>query len=375
MAGSTRKRVALIFGGRSSEHKVSLTSALGILTNINQTKYDLLPVKITTQGRWLLLDDPDILKSVNDLQKDKGTPVVIADPLSGGFLALNSEDKPLSGKQSSSIVPVDVVFPILHGTFGEDGTIQGLLRMADLPFVGAGVLASSLAMDKIVTKQMLFQNDIPSIDFLWFLRKEWRESSDTVCRSVEDEIGFPCFVKPANSGSSVGISKANNQREFVKFVDEACFFDRKIMVEKALDAREFECGVLGNDDPKASVVGEIVSCNEFYDYEAKYIDDSTELIVPADIPDEISEIIRNLSVKVFKILDCSGMGRVDFLFDKKSSQVYVSEINTIPGFTPISMYPKLWEATGISFTELIDKLISIAIERHEDLNSSKFQKD
>jgi len=366
-----KTRVALIFGGRSVEHEVSLTSAVGIIKNIERKKFDLLPVKITKEGNWLLFDNVNTLQSIKDLKKNPTTQIVIGDTSSPGLIRINTGKKN-NCSVNSFIEPVDVVFPILHGSFGEDGTIQGLLKMADLPFVGCDVLASAVAMDKIIAKQLFFQNDIPSVDFIWFLRKSWKHSSHVIKQGVEKEIGFPCFIKPANSGSSVGVLKAHTKDEFSTFVDEACCYDRKILVEKYINARELECSVLGNDKPKSSSIGEIIPSKEFYDYKAKYIDDSTELVIPADIPEKTAAKIKTLAIKAFKALDCSGMSRVDFLLEKKTSHLYVSEVNTIPGFTPISMYPKLWEISGISYSELITQLIELAKERHNDLNSLKF---
>ena len=279
---------------------------------------------------------------------------------------------------SSATAPqesVDVVFPVLHGTFGEDGTVQGLLRLADLPCVGAGVLASALGMDKILMKQVFRQHRFPTTEFVWFLRKDWEESPDAVTDRVRGEVGFPCFVKPANTGSSVGVFKAHGEEEFPSCVDGASAFDRKILVERAVEARELECGVLGNDDPEASVVGEVIPCREFYDYEAKYLLEGSKVLIPADVPKAVSEEVRRLAVEAFKTIDCAGMARVDFFLERETDRVFLNEVNTIPGFTPISMYPKLWEASGIPYPELIDRLISLALERHEDLNRSKFRRE
>jgi D-alanine-D-alanine ligase len=374
MTERKRLRVALLFGGKSTEHEVSLTSTVGILKNINQDKYYILPVKITKRGRWMLLSDPTSLDSVESLSRAEGVPVVIGDPEAKGLFRIRkSSDR--SPSDVFSYIPVDVAFPILHGTFGEDGTIQGLLSTADLPFVGAGVLASALGMDKIMMKQIFFQNELPSADFMWFLRKDWKTSAEVIQNGVKEQIGFPCFIKPANSGSSVGVFKAHNEKEFPDFVNRAAEYDRKILVEKSIDARELECSVLGNDKPEASVVGEIIAGKEFYDYEAKYQSEESRSVIPADIPEKISNAVRQLAVKAFKAVDCSGMGRVDFLLEHGSNHIFINEINTIPGFTPISMYPKLWEASGISYSELIDRLIELALERYEDLSRSRFRRE
>jgi D-alanine-D-alanine ligase len=367
-------RVAVLFGGRSSEHEVSLTSALSILKHIDQTKYSVLPIKVSKTGRWQVLPNIKALNSYQSLESSKGTLVLVGDPQSKGLIRLgkNSSD---SSAEDWFQEPIDVVFPILHGTFGEDGRMQGLLDLADLPCVGAGVLASALGMDKILMKQIFIQNDLPCPDYLYFLRKDWEKSAEVILKGTVKEIGFPCFVKPANTGSSVGVSKAQNEKELIRAVDQAGLYDRKILVEKAIDARELECAVLGNDDPKASVVGEIVPCNEFYDYDAKYLLDGSKTLVPADLPDSVSQTVRSMSIAAFKALDCAGMGRVDFLLEGKTNRIFINEINTIPGFTPISMYPKLWEASGISYPELIDRLIELALEHHQDLNRSKFSRN
>jgi D-alanine-D-alanine ligase len=367
-------RVALLFGGRSTEHEVSLTSALGILKHIDKEKYETVPVKISKGGRWTVIVDPESFDSAESLAKSEGIPVLVGDPRVKGFLRI----LPGSGDSTSRRIfqeSVDVVFPVLHGTYGEDGTVQGLLAMAGLPCVGAGVMASAMGMDKVIMKQMFFQNDLPSADFMWFLRKDWKNSSGVIRKGVSGEIGFPCFIKPANTGSSVGIFKAHSESEFSGLVNRAAQFDRKILVEKAIDARELECSVLGNDDPVASVVGEIIPCNEFYDYEAKYVTQGSRIVIPADIPKKTAEEVKRLATAAFKAIDCSGMGRVDFLLEKKTDRIFINEINTIPGFTSISMYPKLWEASGISYSELIDRVIDLAMERYNDLNQSQFRRD
>jgi len=373
MSSSKKIRVAVLFGGRSTEYEVSLSSAVSILNAINRDKYDILPVHISKEGRWELITDSKMLSSVETLKKSKGDFFLLSEPKVKGFLRISDGPKNSAPQIFSELV--DVVFPVLHGTFGEDGAVQGLLRVADLPFVGAGVLGSALGMDKIMMKQMFMENDLTTSDFIWFLRKKWKSKPDEIIQGVVQEIGFPCFVKPANTGSSVGVSKANSEVELSNSINKAARYDRKILIEKRIDAHELECSVLGNDDPKASVVGEVIPCNEFYDYEAKYLDDESETIIPADIPKNISEKIQRMAVDAFKALDCAGMARVDFLLERKTDQIFINEINTIPGFTPISMYPKLWEASGIPYSELIDRLIELALERHQDLNDSEFLRD
>ncbi|MBN2030195.1 D-alanine--D-alanine ligase [bacterium] len=372
MKPKQKVRVAILFGGRSTEHEVSLNSALSILKNIDRSKYVVIPVKISKAGQWRLLPNPERLHSVEDLQSDDGDLLFAGDPLTNGFYRILKESEKDASMCSS--LQIDVVFPILHGTFGEDGSLQGLLSMADLPCVGGGVLASSIGMDKILMKQVFFQNDLPATDYLWFLRKDWEQSDEKIQNGVQKEIGFPCFVKPANTGSSVGVCKACNLSELAECIELAVRYDRKILVEKAIDARELECSVLGNDDPKASVVGEIIPANEFYDYEAKYHSDQSQTLVPADLPEDISKNVQWLAVSAYKAIDCAGMGRVDFFLERETNRLFVNEINTIPGFTPISMYPKLWEASGISYSELIDRLIELALERHRDIHHSAYQK-
>lgn len=356
-------RVAILFGGRSTEHDVSLVSALGVLQNIPREKYEILLVKISRDGKWQLLpSDTDL--TLSSLKNASGPLVLPGNPSARGFFIVEGN--------SISFIPVDVVFSILHGTFGEDGTVQGLLALADIPCVGGGVLASALGMDKILMKQIFIQNDLLCTDFIWFIRKKWASSQEVIRKAIIQEIGFPCFVKPANGGSSVGTRKVKTEEELSPAIDFAFQYDRKVLVEKAVQARELECAVLGNDDPSASGVGEIVPANEFYDYEAKYHSSESKTIIPAEVPEHIAKTIQRYAVQAFKAIDCAGMARVDFFLEKGTNAIFINEINTIPGFTPISMYPKLWEASGISYSELIHRLIQLAIERHEDLSRSLF---
>ena len=365
-------RVALIFGGRSSEHEVSLTSAISILQNINRDKYEILPIKITRSGRWQLLSSSDELSTSRSLDNASGPMILAGDPESAGFFVLETDTR--QSPKRIEFRPVDAAFPVLHGTFGEDGTVQGFLSLSGIPCVGAGVLASALGMDKILMKQVFFQNDLPCVDFIWFLRKKWKEEPNIIIQAIQKEIGFPCFVKPANTGSSVGVFKAKTEEDLIRFIGAATEYDRKILVEKAIEGRELECSVLGNDEPEASVVGEIIPANEFYDYDAKYLSDGSKTLVPADLSEPIAKAVRHFAVEAFKAVDCAGMARVDFFLERGTSRIFVNEINTIPGFTPISMYPKMWEASGIPYSELIDKLIGLALERHSDLTRSSFQK-
>jgi D-alanine-D-alanine ligase len=370
-----KMRVAVVFGGRSSEHEVSLTSASSILQTINREKYEILPVKISRTGRWRLLSSIPEPVTAEALDKASGALLSVSDPEKPGFHVLEGLEggDGDTGKISGFIRP-DVVFPVLHGTFGEDGTVQGLLGLSNLACVGAGVLASSVGMDKVIMKQVFLQNDLPCVDFIWFLRKKWESDSTVIREAVRKELGFPCFVKPANAGSSVGVFKAGDDDALRRAVDAAAEYDRKVLVEKAVAGRELECSVLGNDDPEASVVGEIVSANEFYDYEAKYNSEASKTLVPADLSEPLARAVRHFAVEAFKAVDCAGMARVDFFLEQGSNRIFVNEINTIPGFTPISMYPKLWAASGVPYPELIDRLIQLALERHQDVMRSKFHR-
>ena len=362
--GLNKKTVALLFGGRSCEHEVSLVSAAGILSNIDRDKYDLLLVKISKEGKWMLInhvsDDPS-----RNLSEADGDCVLTGDPSLKGFYVIEGEKK-------GQVLRVDVLFPVLHGTFGEDGTVQGLAGLSNIPCVGSGVLGSALGMDKVMMKQLFIQSNLETADFIWFLRSAWNKDPETISRGVREAIGYPCFVKPANSGSSVGISKVSEEKELHEAVRLACEFDRKVLVEKAVIGRELECAVLGNDFPDVSVVGEIIPCNEFYDYQAKYLDNESRIIIPADLPGNLTERIRYWSSAAFKSLDCAGFARVDFLIDRNDLHLYINEINTIPGFTPISMFTQLWEASGISYADLIDRLIELAVQRHQDILKNQF---
>jgi D-alanine-D-alanine ligase len=278
----------------------------------------------------------------------------------------------IPGTQVSGIPDVDVIFPVLHGTYGEDGTVQGLLELADIPYVGAGVMASAVGMDKVVMKDLLRSHGLPVVNHLVVKRSYWQSDPDSIRRQVADVIGYPCFAKPANLGSSVGISKAHSAAEFDAAIDLAAEYDRKILVEKSVEqAREIEVSVLGNDDPIASVPGEVVPDREFYDYAAKYLDSASELLIPAPLADETTARVRQLALDAYRAFDCAGMARVDFLLSRTTGDLFISEVNTIPGFTSISMYPKLWEASGIPYSELIDRLIELALKRHADKSQTR----
>jgi len=360
----TKIQVAVLFGGQSVEHDVSLTSAVGVLGNIDRNRFDVLPIKITRKGEWLLLPADFRPESSTELATAQGTRLLLDCGSGAGFI------KQLQSDTRETLLQIDIVLPVLHGLMGEDGTVQGLLALAGIAWAGSGVAASAVGMDKILMKQIFFQNDLPGPDYIWFLRSNWENSSKEIINGVKQECGFPCFVKPANSGSSIGITKAGNQAELVKAVDLAARYDRKILVERSINARELECAVLGNDNPVASVVGEILPVNEFYDYEAKYIGNSG-ICIPADIPSDLAEEIRTMSIKAFEAIDCAGMARVDFLYDSDTGMLYLNEINTIPGFTPISMYPKLWAESGVSYPELITRLIHLGLERFREITKAE----
>ncbi len=327
-------------------------------------KYHVFPVRITRKGEWGYLPDIKSGASKADLTQSKGIPICwTAQPHQGFF---HIDDRHF--KESYQFI--DVIFPIIHGTLGEDGALQGWTRILNIPCVGAGVLASSLCMDKVMAKQMFMQNDLDTPAFLWFLRKDWGAKKEVIIKGIREQIGFPCFIKPANAGSSVGISKVLDQGTLEAAIEQAMAYDRKILVEEAINARELECSVLGNDAPKASVIGEIITDQGFYDYDAKYVKD-TETVIPADMSDEQTQRIQKLAIQAYQSVDCAGMARVDFLIDKETEKIYINEINTLPGFTSISLYPQLWKNSGIAYSTLIDELISLAIERYADLNQTR----
>ncbi len=363
-----RLRVGVVFGGRSGEHEVSLMSAVSVLEAIDPDRFEVLEIGITKEGHWLA--GPGVMEFLKTGSRgEKVQPVgLLADPSFKGLVQVR-QGGPMS---RDAVIPVDVFFPVLHGPYGEDGTIQGLFEMANLPYVGAGVMASSVGMDKAVMKAVFRDCGLPVVDYVVIKRKEWENNPQLVVKQLEDRLGYPCFVKPVNLGSSVGITKAHSPSELEKALEVAARYDRKILVEKAVEqAREIECSVLGNDEPQASILGEIVPCNEFYDYRAKYVDGDSELIIPAPLQPEVERQVRQLAVKAFQAVDCAGMARVDFFVTRGDNRVIVNEINTIPGFTEISMYPKLWEASGISYRELITRLIDLALERYRDKNRSQ----
>lgn len=354
----------MIYGGKSAEHEVSLKSAASVVGAIPRDKYEVILVGINKEGRWLLGDGARrMLESgVNEPQTDK---LVLLPDASVGLMELDLADNRRFTQQ------IDVVFPVLHGTYGEDGTIQGLFELADVPYVGAGVVGSAVGMDKGMMKAVFREAGLPVVDRLVLRRSEWRKDESAVLRRIEERLSYPVFVKPANLGSSVGVSKARDGAELAQAISLAARYDRRILVEAAVpNPREIECSVLGNDEPIASVPGEIIPSREFYDYEAKYIDDRSRLIIPAELDASATERVRDLAVRAFQAVDCSGMGRVDFLVSRDDGSIWVNEINTIPGFTSISMYPKLWEASGLSYPDLLDRLIQLALERYREKHES-----
>ncbi len=361
---TSKIRLGLIFGGRSAEHEVSLMSARSVLKAINKDKYDVTLVGITKEGKWIAGGDPLRALSAGDMA-DMSEAALLGEPGKRELLALN-EQPGSRAVQLLSVTELDVIFPLLHGPYGEDGTVQGLLELADLPYVGAGVLGSALAMDKSVCKEVLRANGIPVVDWMVALRSEAERDPEAIARRAEVKFGYPIFTKPANLGSSVGVVKAHNHQELVAALKESARYDRRVLIERGINAREIEVSVLGNDDPVASVAGEVVSSREFYSYEAKYIDNASDLIIPAPIPVETLAQAQAYAVRAFKAIDAAGMARVDFLLDQDSGELYLGEINTIPGFTHISMYPKLWEASGVSYSQLIDRLIELALERQAE---------
>lgn len=355
-------RIGLIYGGKSGEHDVSLQTAYAVLKEFDYTKYDVLPFYISKQGGWnkgeYLASPPDsVERLILDGNASSEQP---ATAIQSVFSKLDVSNEQQTG------IDVDVFFPLLHGTNGEDGTIQGLFELADVPYVGAGVLASALGMDKVMMKKIYAEAGLPQCKFHYFNRHQWGKDQAFFIMETEVAIGYPCFVKPANLGSSVGISKAQNRDELIVAVDKAFQYDRKVIVEEYIDAREIEVSVLGNEEPQASVPGEVVSSSEFYDYKAKYIDGSSAMVIPADIRPEVSFEIREMAVKAFQAIDACGLARVDFFVRKEDDAILINEINTMPGFTPYSMYPLLWKESGKSYAQLLDELIDLALRRYYD---------
>jgi D-alanine-D-alanine ligase len=375
-----RLRVGVLYGGRSGEHEVSLASAASVFANLDRTRYEPVPIRIEKDGRWALADKPPAMMIAGDVIEQ--ARLEAARPVREGrevhFVARPSDETILSidrsGQRDNDLptatvtgLALDVIFPMLHGPYGEDGTIQGLLELANKPYVGAGVLASAVGMDKAVMKVLFAARGLPICPYRVFLRHEWERDPAAIVAALEKALKFPMFVKPANLGSSVGISKAKDDAGLREAMATAGSFDRKIVVEAAVpNAREIECAVLGNDEPDASVPGEIVPSREFYDYEAKYLDEGSTAIIPADLPRRLVDQVKRLSIEAFKAIDGAGMSRVDFLLERGTSRLFVNEVNTIPGFTTISMFAKLWAASGVDYPALLDRLIALALQRHAE---------
>ncbi|WP_313236352.1 D-alanine--D-alanine ligase [Sporosarcina ureae] len=352
-----KKRLGLVYGGKSAEHEVSLSTARAVTEALDLDKYEVLPIYITMQGEWLKgdpLTGPVSTIEALRLKSEQPQPDHIGSFLQG--------DMP------------DVILPLLHGTNGEDGTVQGLFEVLNIPYAGNGVLASSAGMDKVVMKQLFAQAGLAQVAYVHFIRSMWKEHAEQLLDQAEQELSYPMFVKPANLGSSVGISKADDRESLKKAIELALKFDRKIIVEQGIVAREIEMAVLGNDNPKVSVAGEIRPVADFYDYEAKYKDQSTELSIPAEVPDTVAEHMKDMAIRAFKVLDCSGLVRADF-FVTADDEVWINEVNTLPGFTPTSMFPLLWQKSGLTYPELIDQLIELAVERHTEKQQLQYTMD
>jgi D-alanine-D-alanine ligase len=356
-----RLRVGVLFGGRSGEHEVSLVSAASVIRGMDPDKYEPVAIGITKDGHWLVGEGA--VKMLPDVLKGGRRVMLTADPTEAALVPLD---------RGAGAQRLDVIFPVMHGTFGEDGTIQGMLELAELPFVGAGVLGSAVGMDKDVAKRLCQGAGIPVVPWATVHRWRWEKEPQAVKADIERAFPYPVFVKPATLGSSVGMTKVHHADELAPALDFACEYGMKILVEKAVVAREIEVSVLGNFEPQASVPGEIVPHREFYDYTAKYLEEGTQLVIPADLKPALARKIQQLAVEAFQALELSGMARVDFFLEKKGNKLYLNEANTIPGFTSISMYPKLWEASGIPFRQLIDKLIDLAFEMHREKARTKY---
>jgi D-alanine-D-alanine ligase len=358
-------RIGVVFGGRSSEHEVSLASAANVMDALTRAGYQVSPIGIAPTGRWLIGGDPMKLLS------DNAAGATAIEQVKSGRVEQGeaSENWSLlpSTKHTAQLATIDVIFPVLHGPYGEDGTIQGLLEMANLPYVGCGVASSALAMDKAIARQLFANAGLTQVNYCVILRNNYKANPDAICAELEATLSYPLFVKPANLGSSVGVTKARNRQELQTAVAIAAQYDRKVLVEEAVpNCREIEVSILGNDEPIASIPGEIIPGHEFYDYAAKYLDDSSQLIIPADLSAEQVKRVQEMAVRAFQAIDGSGLARVDFLMDNVSGTFFLNEINTMPGFTRISMYPKLWEASGIPYPELVDRLVQLALTRYDD---------
>ena len=370
-----KTRVGLIFGGRSGEHEISIRSALAIVEALDQRKFEIVPIAITEEGKWLgptlsarLLPE-HAQRRLSSSDSHPGDIALLGDPSHKGLVSLEGKGQSLVAEK------LDLVFPALHGPFGEDGTIQGLLEMANIPYIGCGVLASACGMDKVVMKSLFVRAGLPICKHLWFLRSHWRINAPTVLRKIKSEIGFPCFVKPANLGSSVGVSRASDQQSLSKAIELAAEYDRKIIVEEEVVGREIECAILGNDEPKASLPGEYVVYNEsarFLDYTEKYADTGhVNFVVPAPLNKALTTKIQRMAISAFQAVDGSGLARVDFFLKSADGQLVINELNTMPGLTEVSGYPKMWNASGLAFPRMLESLVELAFERHRDKSLTK----
>ena len=356
-----KTKLGLLYGGKSAEHKVSLQTALAVIRALDLEKFEIYPIYINVEGQWI--KGPQLLEPVENVQALEFTNAPQLSPLSlaPALFQANQQDA----------AALDVIFPLLHGPNGEDGTVQGLLELLNLPYVGNGVLASAAGMDKVLMKNIFAQAGLAQVDYVSFIKSEWANAKEEAYTRVEEQLGYPCFVKPANLGSSVGISKCTNRAELAAAFVEAFQFDRKVIIEQGVVAREVEIAVLGNDDPECSVAGEIVPKKDFYDYKAKYEDGETALIIPAEVTKEEYEQMKEMAVRAFKALDCSGLVRADF-FLTKDGKAFINEVNTMPGFTPFSMFPLLWKHTGLEYPQLIERLVQLAKERHAEKQQIKY---
>ncbi len=361
-----RLRIGVLFGGRSTEHEVSILSAQSIISAMDPDRFEAVPLYIDKNGRWLVGGSLRRL-----LIDDAARQYVYLPPDPTQRSLVVAQDGRESQSRLSGEPPLDVVFPVFHGLNGEDGTIQGVLELANIPYVGAGVLGSALGLDKIYMKRAFAAAGLPTVDYVSITRRKYEQDPDAFIKVVEQRIGYPCFSKFANSGSSVGTIKAHHRAELADGLRLAASFDRKLLVERALDGRELEVSVLGNDEPQASVVGEVISAHEFYDYEAKYLDEGSQLLIPAPIEASVAEEVRTMALAAFQAVDAAGMARVDFFMERATGRIVLNELNTIPGFTRISMYPKLWEASGLAYPKLVERLVELAIERFNDKQRSQ----
>ena len=379
-----RLRIGVVYGGRSGEHEVSLASAAAIFSQLDPKRYDAVPVFVDKNGRWSLADAIPATMSAGEIiqnQHARARPNTAVQPSEAHFVTYPSEETVISISRDNSTMgqsvdravvrglSLDIIFPIIHGPFGEDGSLQGLLELANVPFVGSGVLASALAMDKSMSKVVFAAHGLPLVPHMVVKASEWETNPETIVDKINQVFSYPVFVKPANLGSSIGVSRVTNKAELEAALSKAYSLDNTLLVEKAvIKAREIECSVLGNESPLTSVPGEVIPSGEFYDYESKYLDDRSELRIPANLSIELSNKVRDLSVKAFLALGCTGMARVDFLLDQDNETLYINEVNTLPGFTTISQYAKLWEATGLAYSALLDRLIELALARHDRKN-------